>query len=391
MMRVPAYALASLLVVAGLAACQTRSGVVPSEPASAAVSGPAAQPSAGPSAEPSAGSGEVLPADTQARATGVRVNVVEEAMGTRIVLASFTTEAMDAGAVTAALRSGFREIQRLEALMTSWREDSEVSGINRAAGREPVMVSPETLDVITKSLWISERSEGTFDITFASMGKLWRFDQDRIPLIPAAEALETARRRIDYKQVRIDPAARTVMLARPETKISLGGIAKGYAVDRAAVVMRQAGLSAFYVQAGGDLYVEGTKPDGKPWTVGVRDPRGAEGDVFAVLPVTNHAFSTAGDYERAFVKGGQRFHHIIDPRTGYPATESRSVTVWAADALTADAIDDAVFILGPDKGLELVESIDGCGAVIVDKDNQVWVSSRLEGLVQMIRDPTPGI
>ena len=155
-------------------------------------------------------------------------------------------------------------------------------------------------------------------------------------------------------------------------------------------MLSQAGLAAYYVQAGGDLYVKGKKPDGSPWRVGVRDPRGPDGSFFARLPVENHAFSTAGDYERSFFKDGRRYHHIIDPRTAYPATATRSVTVWAKDAFTADAIDDAVFILGPAKGLALVESIDDCGAVIVDASNKVWISKRLEGLVETFRAPTDG-
>ncbi len=137
-------------------------------------------------------------------------------------------------------------------------------------------------------------------------------------------------------------------------------------------MLREEGLTAFFVQAGGDLFVAGRKPEGVPFRVGVRDPRGRDAnDYFAMLPVEDHAFSTAGDYERGFVKNGRRYHHIIDPRTGFPATASRSVTIWAKDAFTADAIDDAVFILGPEKGLALVESLDDTGAVIVDEHNKV--------------------
>jgi thiamine biosynthesis lipoprotein len=183
-----------------------------------------------------------------------------------------------------------------------------------------------------------------------------------------------------------------VKLADPGMRISLGGIAKGYAVDKAAAVLEKAGLRAYFVQAGGDLFIRGKKPDGKPFKVGVRDPRSkTESDSFGELDVEDHAFSTAGDYERGFVKDGKRYHHIIDPRTGYPATASRSVTIWADDAFTADAVDDAVFILGPEKGLALVESLDGVGAVIVDKSNKVWVSKRLEGHFVKWREPTDGI
>jgi thiamine biosynthesis lipoprotein len=153
-------------------------------------------------------------------------------------------------------------------------------------------------------------------------------------------------------------------------------------------VLQDGGLTTYYAQAGGDLYTHGIKPDGSPWIAGIRDPRGPENDYFATMAVSDHAFSTAGDYERSYVVGGKRFHHIIDPRTGYPATASRSVTIWAPNAFIADEIDDAVFILGPKRGLELVESLDGVGAVIVDARNRVWTSRRLEGQVHPVHPPT---
>ena len=322
---------------------------------------------------------------------GEMVRLENKAMGTRVVLLGFTTETLNEAAVRAALGRAYQEILRLEGLMTTWREDSEVSRINAAAGKEAVAVSDETFEVIAKSLWIAKLSEGTFDITFASMGDLWKFDEDKVMAIPPAAAIEKARKKIDYRKVEVDAAKKTVKLTSPDTRINLGGIAKGYAIDKAAAVLREAGLTAFFAQAGGDLYVEGNKPDGTPFRVGVRDPRGPGETFFALLPVEDHAFSTAGDYERAFVKDGKRYHHIIDPRTGYPATESRSVTVWAKDAFTADAIDDAVFILGPVKGMALVEAIEDCGAVIVDKHNGLHVSRRLEALLKVLRDPTPGL
>jgi thiamine biosynthesis lipoprotein len=318
------------------------------------------------------------------------VQIVEKAMGTRVVLAGYTTEALDRTAVQKTLGDALGEIRRIEHLMTTWRKDSEVSRINAEAGKAPVKVSQETFDVIAKSLWIAKLSEGTFDITFASMGDVWSFDENVKTEIPDPEVIEEARKKIDYRKVKLDPEALTVELTDPDTRINLGGIAKGYAIDKAAAILRKRGVHSFYAQAGGDLYVEGRKPNGQPWRVGVRDPRGPEDAFFALIGVENHAFSTAGDYERAFIKNGKRYHHIIDPRTGYPATASRSVTIWAKDAFTADAIDDAVFILGVEKGLALVEKLDDTGAVIVDADNKVHVSPRLRGVIQMLREPSEG-
>jgi FAD:protein FMN transferase len=223
------------------------------------------------------------------------------------------------------------------------------------------------------------------------MHGIWKFDEDLDPTVPSADAIAKARALIDYRKIEIDDAKSTVKLTKTGMRIGLGGIAKGYAVDAAARVLTNEGLVSFIVQAGGDLYVRGLKPDSSSYRVGVRDPRGSgPDDSFALLEVVDHAFSTAGDYERSFVKDGKRYHHILDPRTGWPATASRSVTIWAKDAFTADAIDDAVFILGPEKGLALVESIDDCGAVIVDAQNKVWVSARLEGRVKILKQPTDG-
>lgn len=321
-----------------------------------------------------------------------RVAIEDKAMGTHMLLAAYTSDKFDEGTLREKLGKALAEIRRLEGLMTTWREESEISRINAAAGKQAVTVSPETLAVIEKSLWMSERSEGVFDITFEAMHGLWKFDQDLEEKIPPRAKVEAARKLIDWRRIKIDHDARTVKLDKAGMRMSLGGIAKGYAVDAAARVLSAEGLDAFFVQAGGDLYVRGKKPDGSPFRVGVRDPRGRDqNDWFAMLEVVDHAFSTAGDYERGFVKDKKRYHHIIDPRTGFPATASRSVTIWAKDAFTADAIDDAVFILGPEKGMKLVDSLEGAGAVIVDAKNKVWVSKRLEGKVHIMRPPTDGI
>lgn len=322
---------------------------------------------------------------------GQRLMIEEKAMGTRVVLAAYTTETIGRAVVQKALDDALVEIRRIEDVMSTWIPTSEVSRINKAAGGDPVQVSDETFKVIAKSLWISKLSHGTFDITFASMGKIWSFDEDVSTVVPAPDVIEKARKRIDYRKVKLDAENKTVKLEGDDTKINLGGIAKGYAIDRAAALLRERKLTSFYCQAGGDLYVEGRKPDGSPWRVGIRDPRGKEGQYFAVLDVENHAFSTAGDYERFFMsKDNKRYHHILDPRTGYPATASRSVTIWAKDAVTADAIDNAVFILGPEKGLALVESLEDTGAVIVDANNKVYVSKRLKGRVKFSGAPTDG-
>lgn len=318
----------------------------------------------------------------------VKLELREQAMGTTVVFVAFTD--LEESKARAALQAGLDEIRRLEGLMSTYRPDTELSRANANAGQfSPI--GPETMEVIEKSLWAGEISEGRFDITFHTLGDLWKFGSVAEPNPEPPSRAEAARRAslLDYRLIELDRDGGRVKV--PEGRaIGLGGIAKGYAVDRAAEVLRKHGLHNFLVQAGGDLYGSGQKPDGSPWVSGVQDPRGDKGEYFATLPLEDHAFSTAGDYARYFVHEGRRYHHIIDPKTGYPATACRSVTVWAPTALLADAIDDAVFILGPERGLALIESLDGVGALIVDANNRVWTSRRLEGKVRHLRPPTDG-
>jgi len=321
----------------------------------------------------------------------VKVEFKNAAMGTTVHVIAYSNAQAGEVRTKAAIQSAFDEMLRLERAMSEWREDSEVSEINRRAGT-PVVVSRDTFNVITKSIWAGQISEGTFDITFAKLGELWKFGDaaEKEPQVPTQSQIAARQKSVDYRKIILNESAKSITLPRG-AKIGLGGIAKGYIVDRAAAVLRAANVTSFLVQAGGDLYGSGSKPDGSAWVSGIQDPRGPQGSFFATIPLTDHAFSTAGDYARAYIKHGKRYHHILDPRTGYPATESRSVTIWASDATTADAIDDAVFILGPKKGLKLVESLAGVGAVIVDRQNKLWVSERLKDKVRNVRAPSEGL
>lgn len=329
-------------------------------------------------------------APTSAR-TPARVEFSNVAMGTRVQIITYTTAERDEAATRAVVERAYAEMRSLEQRMSEWRDDSEVSRINQRAGRA-VTVSKETFDVIAKSLWAGSISDGAFDISFGPLGDLWKFGDaaEADPRPPSHAQVQARKALVDYRRVRLDAAKRTVTIPAG-SKLGLGGIAKGYIVDRAAALLRDGGLTSFLVQAGGDLYGAGKKPDGSPWVSGIQDPRGKTGSFFATLELTDHAFSTAGDYARAFIKDGKRYHHILDPRTGYPADACRSVTIWAKDALTADAVDDGVFILGPERGLELVESLPDVGAVIVDKRNKVWISKRLAGRVRVLHAPSDGI
>ncbi len=307
------------------------------------------------------------------------------------MLVTYTSPSHDEAAVKSAFARALAEIGRLENLLSEWKPDTEIGSLNRAGGNW-VQVSPETLEVLERGLWAGELSDGTFDITFQAMSGLWKFGSasEKTPVVPSAAAIAERKKLVDYRKLELDHDGRRVRIGKNQ-EVGLGGIAKGYIVDRAVRVLERAGLTSFLLRAGGDLYGAGRKPDGSHWVSGIQDPRAPDGDFFALLELEDHAFSTAGDYARSYVVGGKRYHHIIDPRTGYPATASRSVTVWAKDAVTADAVDDAVFILGPERGLALVEKLDGVGAVIVDAKNKVHISPRLAGKVKITHAPTDGI
>jgi thiamine biosynthesis lipoprotein len=294
-------------------------------------------------------------------------------------------------AAGAQIDRSFAEIRRLEALMTTWRDDSDVSRINRAAGGAAVVVSPEVFEVVERSVEYSKLSGGAFDITFYGLKGLWHFDDDLRPELPDPAELRRRLPLVNWRKLYVDRAHHSVRLGKPGMAINLGGIGKGYAVDAAVRLLKAAGYADGMVQAGGDLMLFGSK-HGQPFMAGVRDPRSADPqDYFAVCPVLDHAFSTAGDYERSFIREGRRYHHILDPRTGYPATAARSVTIFAKDATTADGLDDAVLILGAERGLALIESIADAGAIIVDGDNRVHVSKRLTDRVRIVHPPSPGL
>jgi FAD:protein FMN transferase len=263
--------------------------------------------------------------------------------------------------------------------MTTWTDSSEVSKVNAAAGVKPVKVGAETFAVIERAVDISKKSGGIFDISVGAFKGLWKFDEDMDLSLPKDEDVKARLALVGYKDIVLNKAKRTVFLKRKGMSINLGGIAKGYAVDKVAALIKKAGFTDFMVQAGGDMYVSGKK--GKdPWVVGIRDPRGARDEMFALMPIENHSFSTSGDYERGFVKDGVRYHHILDPRSGQPAHTSRSVTIRAKDAFTADAWSKVMFIAGWQAGLKMIEKykLVDFEVVWVDDKNELHMTPAIE-------------
>ena len=324
-----------------------------------------------------------VPADAPAHVV-VRTR---KCMGTECEFKAF---AADEALVDRAFARGFAEFDRIEALTTSWQPTSEVSRINEAAGKKAIKVSPDTLAVIEKAAWVSGLTDGAFDITIGVYKGLWKFDEDRDGSLPDPREVARRRRLVSWKDVLIDKHKQTVMLRRTGQAINLGGIAKGYAVDAAVKAIRAAGLRDFIVKAGGDLFAAGRKGE-RQWRVGIQDPRAPHGQIIFELPVTDQAFNTSGDYERFIIRDGVRYHHILDARTGFPARGTRSVTLLAPDAFTADALDTALFAVGPERALKIVAGIPGLQAVIVDAKNQVHVTPGLKDKLVKRADPTDGL
>jgi thiamine biosynthesis lipoprotein len=254
-----------------------------------------------------------------------------------------------------------------------------------------VPVSPEVREVLTIAQQVSDWTDGMFDVTFAAFSDVWKFDQqDKDDSIPTEEEIRERLPLVNYRDLVVDDRAGTAWLKRKGMRVGLGGIGKGYAVDRAAAILRARGVSDFMIQAGGDLYVSGLR-DGKPWRLGIRDPRGPADRIFAAIDLSNGTFSTSGDYERYFIRNGRRYHHIIDLRTGEPATACRSVTLVTDRAVIADALAKGVFVLGPQEGMALIGRVPHVEGVIVGASNQVLVSPGLKDRLVLLQPPTDGL
>lgn len=330
----------------------------------------------------------VLAADACRGSTRTREHQLVErsklSMGTELHLSAWTDD--DTTTLTA-FASIFDEFDRLDALMSVWKRDSDVLRINTSAGMAPVPVSAEVIDVLQVARRVSDWTDGKFDVTFGALSGIWKFDQDIDGRVPARAEIEPRLPLIDYRDVKVDETARTVLLARAGMRINLGGIGKGYAVDRAIEILKGAGVADFMIQSGGDLYLGGRHGD-RPWKAGIQDPRGPSDVVFAAIDLTDRAFSTSGDYERFFMRDGRRYHHILDPATGEPAAKCRSVTIVSPSATMADGLSTGVFVLGPEKGMALIERLPNVEGVIVSADNQVLVSSGLKDWLELIQPPT---
>ncbi|MFL5404278.1 MAG: FAD:protein FMN transferase [Myxococcales bacterium] len=302
-----------------------------------------------------------------------------EMMTTRVTVAI-------SGAEPAAARRGFdaafAAFGRVNEVMNEWEPDSVLGRINRGAGGRKGVAAPRDLcEVLQIAIDGARKTDRLFDPTWAALRDVWKFDASHSGQVPHPDVLVPRCKLIDARSIQItsNKSGCTVRLPKKGMALGLGGIAKGWGVDRAVAKLRSLGLRDFFVQAGGDFYAAGMRGD-RPWRVGIRDPRGGPEDTLGVVEVRDAAFSTSGDYEHWFEAFGVRYHHIIDPRTCQPARASQQSTVLAKTATDAEVLTKATFILGGEAGLALAHR-NSAAAVLVDADGHVRASPELEGRI----------
>ena len=269
-----------------------------------------------------------------------------------------------------------KEIIRIENLISSWDEKSETSRVNRNAGIAPVEVSKELFDLIFRAQQISKLSSGAFDLTFAAIDKLWSFDGKESEM-PKPEIIKASIFNIGHQLIQLDEEALTVFLPRKDMKIGFGAIGKGYAADRAKQVLVERGVLGGIINASGDINTWGTKPDGSSWTIGIVNPMNNK-KVFSWFSLEQNAVVTSGDYEKFTEINGKRYSHIIDPRTGIPSQGIVSCTVFAGKAELADAIATAIFVMGVESGLFLIDQLPNIEAILIDDSGMIHHSKNIE-------------
>ena len=295
-------------------------------------------------------------------------------MGNRF---EFTVVSSDAQWAGERIDDAIQEVSRIEDLLTTFRDTSQTNEINRYAGLKPVKVDKEVFDLIYRSLRISELTQGAFDISYGSIDKsLWNFDMHMTSL-PDKETAKRTVRLINYRNILMDAKASTVFLKEKGMRIGFGGIGKGYAADKAKMVLQQKGVTSGVVNAAGDLITWGVQPNGQPWTVGIADPN-ARHHPFSYFNISNMAVATSGNYEKYAVIDGKKYSHTIDPKTGYPVSGIKSVTIICANAELADALATPVMVMGIRVGLDMINQLRNVACIIIDDHDKLYNSDNIK-------------
>ena len=269
------------------------------------------------------------------------------------------------------------EIKRIENLLTTFSNDSQTDRINQAAGTHPVKVDKEVFDLIARSLRISSITQGAFDISYGSLDKrFWNFDQNMTSL-PGKETGKKMVRLINYKNIILNAVETTVYLKEKGMRIGFGGIGKGYAAERAKYILQNEGIESGVVNASGDLTAWGHQPNGKTWTIGIASPENIS-HPFSSMNITDKAVATSGNYEKFVVINGKRYSHTIDPKTGFPVSGIKSVTIICSNAEVADALATPVMVMGVKPGLEMINQLQDVACVIIDEDHKLFTSNNIK-------------
>ena len=268
------------------------------------------------------------------------------------------------------------EVKRIENLISDWIPTSQISKVNQNAGIAPVQVDKEVYDLVERAIAISKLTSGAFDISYASMDRIWKFDGS-MKEMPTPEAIKKSVEKVGYQNIILNPQNTSIFLKNKGMKLGLGGIGQGYIADKIKALLQIKGCKSGLVNVSGDINTWGTQPDGKSWTVGIVNPMN-KNKVFATFPLEDSAVETSGSYEKFVTFNGKRYSHIIDPRTGYPASGIISVSVFAKQTELADALATGIFVLGIDVGLDLINQLNGIGCIIVDDKGNIHVSKNID-------------
>lgn len=280
------------------------------------------------------------------------------------------------------VKAAFAEFQRLHAITNNFDENSQVSKISQMAGKDKVAVDPDLVYIIKLSQDVAAKLDDSFDITVGPLSALWGIGH-KGDYVPSQTEINKVLPLVNYRLIEVDDKANTVYLPKPGMMLDLGGVAKGYATDKAIEVLKSKGITSALVNAGGDVRVIGNKPDGKPWRIGIQDPRNADG-ITAKLAMTEwDTMETSGDYQRFIMKDGVRYSHILNPRTGWQPREVASVTMVTNSSTYGDVLSKPIFVLGVEKGLALLKQFPGNEAVIVTMDGKIIVTPGLEGKIEL--------
>lgn len=268
------------------------------------------------------------------------------------------------------------EVKRIENLVSDWIPTTQISQVNQNAGIKPIKVDQEVFDLVERAIKISKLTSGAFDISYASMDKIWKFDGS-MKQMPTEEAIKKSVEKVGYQNIILNPTDKTIFLKNKGMKLGLGGIAQGYIADKIKEVLQEKRCTSGLVNVSGDINTWGKQPNGEPWSVGIINPMN-KNKVFATFILDDSAVETSGSYEKFVVFNGKRYSHIIDPRTGYPASGIVSVSVFAKQTELADALATGIFVLGIEVGLDLVNQLNGIDCIIVDDKGGVHVSNKID-------------